>query len=590
MTAYQSSREDVAYSAGDMSRFEDSPCFLVSLDNWDISLILSSLRYAHWRKRWLDLGDKSWDEIQARVDGLERCLMSGCNVDALIEILQGALYYEGKGIAQIISEGGAAGANSVTLSEVVSNFDNDDILQYPLIYGILTVLNDILPSSFVEKYKISDPPQFMLNLLDGGVDAIISVVDAAFTGIQATAESGEAASDVANVAVGALDTVFSGMTAGALSLSAILDLIALYRSGNDPASDDNPALRASVRVLNEVFIDQGAVNVNCAPDVNISCGSSCGSVPDGGSDITSVLDSDDVAQDDPETDPPPDGFDTWEDFFNYKCSAANWLIDQYIGTLNNWATFEGVTGAISAIAVLSLLLVTVPAIGVYVCVAAIAAIAAADFSLFANFFSIATHLESVKEDIVCDLYASTSTEEASTIITSYVNDYIDTQEWLESTTNNFKAACAFLYNEATKVLFELDDRASGYEGDIDCSVCQEGVCTTPVISFGELNSGDWLVSGNASGTIYQSGEFTYYGIQAGFQPHPGCCPYVNISNLSGWTSHINLPNAFTLWNCAYAATVYTDNDTPWPDNTYTTGYWEIWSSTPFTVDFEVVYE
>jgi hypothetical protein len=81
-----SSREDVEYdNAALEEKFQDTDCWLVALDDWEISILLSSLRYAHWSRRWRSLGSLTWDEIQAKIENLEHCLMAGCNVGELLD-------------------------------------------------------------------------------------------------------------------------------------------------------------------------------------------------------------------------------------------------------------------------------------------------------------------------------------------------------------------------------------------------------------------------------------------------------------------------------------------------------------------------
>jgi len=474
MTKFQSSKEDVAYSITGMARFEGSPCFLVALTNWDISLIVSSLRYAHWRRRWLDIGTLTWDEVEAKVDNLERCLMSGCNIDTLIEVLQNALYYDDKGLAQILSEGQSSGQEgSVTLAEVLSNFEGDDILQYPAVYGLLQVLSDILPAEFVENYRIVDPPQFILGVVSELVGAIIAIVDTAFNGVSATANTGEVVSDAADTAISGLDTIFSGMTAGALSLSAILDLIGLFKSGQTPPADDNPALHTQVRVLNDVFVTQGAVNVSCAPDVNVTCGGGCVGNPvfDGNQDINNFVDAPPVEEPDPEGDPPV-GFDTWEEYYTYKCQAANLLYDQYVGTLTNWAGLAGLSGALTVVVVMGVILVTVPPLGISLILAALVAIAGVDIGLFATFLDIVSSLNDSKETIVCDIFSSTDTTTANSVLTIETDAIIDGLEISETLKENFKSACSYLLsNYSAAMLFFKTGDAIGYEGTIDCSEC-----------------------------------------------------------------------------------------------------------------------
>jgi hypothetical protein len=91
MSIIQSSRaEDLEFDGEVLETlFEDSDCWLVALDDWDISVILSSLRYAHWRKRWREdkdlKGSLTWDEIEEKLTQLEYCLMAGCNVSELLD-------------------------------------------------------------------------------------------------------------------------------------------------------------------------------------------------------------------------------------------------------------------------------------------------------------------------------------------------------------------------------------------------------------------------------------------------------------------------------------------------------------------------
>lgn len=69
-------------------------CFLVALDEWQISVLLAHLavfpQFSHiWslprRAEW-DAGlHQKWEDIQDFVEELERCLMSGCDVELLIK-------------------------------------------------------------------------------------------------------------------------------------------------------------------------------------------------------------------------------------------------------------------------------------------------------------------------------------------------------------------------------------------------------------------------------------------------------------------------------------------------------------------------
>jgi hypothetical protein len=80
-----STHEDLIFDGQALADFfEDGSCWLVVLDDWEIAVLLSALRYAHWRKRWRELGPYTWDELRYKITQLEHCLMAGCNVQDLV--------------------------------------------------------------------------------------------------------------------------------------------------------------------------------------------------------------------------------------------------------------------------------------------------------------------------------------------------------------------------------------------------------------------------------------------------------------------------------------------------------------------------
>jgi len=550
-----SSREDLELDAGSMSVFEDGDCWLVALDDWEIALTLSSLRYAHWRKRWRDLGDYTWAEIEARITELEHSFMSGCRLADLIKTqrmlvaaitgtsvdldsdlptgeidysdygLAAALRYDGEGIAQIVSEMQAGQADSrITLKQYFEAFESDDKVQYSPIYGMLGALSDILPDALQEHYLIEDPPLFTTNLIDSLIKNVNSIFQSGILAVTAGAQTGEAGADAIKTVANSLDTVFAGISAGALSFSAIADMIELFTSGQTPPADENPALRAQVRVLNDVFVTQGAVNVNCAPDVNVNCGGGCGGQPmtDTNTNITDFNDGPEVEQPDPEGDPPP-GFESWGAYYTYRCQAANWLYDQYVGTLRNWGSFEGVVGIITLALIIGVMLLAVPPLGLAVVCGAIAALAATDIALFALFVAIADGLDAQKEDLVCGLYNATTTSEAIAALTDASDTIIDGLETTEGLKAHFKNACSnLLANNNVKVLFEKAPTLDGYEGSVGCEVCG------PDCQWYQIWGEDFVDDGemfNANGYNYGQG----YAFAVSSQPQwatPCTCGFI----------------------------------------------------------------
>lgn len=75
---------DIQFDAQFMEEYFNSDCqWLVALTDWDLSILLSLLRYASWEARWINHAD--FQEILWQVQRLEHCLMSGCQVSDLIK-------------------------------------------------------------------------------------------------------------------------------------------------------------------------------------------------------------------------------------------------------------------------------------------------------------------------------------------------------------------------------------------------------------------------------------------------------------------------------------------------------------------------
>jgi len=136
-----STHEDLELDAQEMTIFEEGDCWLVALDDWEISLILSSLRYAHWPRRWRNLGSHTWDEIEEKVCRLEYCLMAGCDISELLGKfdtlntnlgnLSGKFTHDEKNIAQLVSELSTDGltVNTENLEEAIANLTEQFIFR-----------------------------------------------------------------------------------------------------------------------------------------------------------------------------------------------------------------------------------------------------------------------------------------------------------------------------------------------------------------------------------------------------------------------------------------------------------------------------
>ena len=131
----------------------------------------------------------------------------------------------------------------------------------------------------------------------------------------------------------------------------------------------------------------------------------------------------------PSTDPPPDGFDTWDEYFLYKCQAAH-FIHNYIGKYLRAAKgfdliFLGANLVVPVIAGLAgILPAALTPAGFVILVGSILAVAA--LSLTAWFFmDEAIDWWDANEDaIVCSLYNSGNSVEAVSAVSNAIEDAI----------------------------------------------------------------------------------------------------------------------------------------------------------------------
>ncbi len=507
--------EDVQYDAQWLDEHFDNECqWLVALTEWQLSVIVSSLRYAHWQSRWINC---DFQEVFYKVQELEHCLMSGCQVSDLIEAVNGIgnkLIYNDKSIAQIVYESGTSG---VTLQEYIDNFEEDDIVQHPFVYAVLTMLGDILPSNMAEQYLLSDPAEFTLAITRHAAELIMDILGVAIDGLQAGAETGGAVAVAAGAAVSALDTIFRGVTAGALSLQAIIDLIGLFSSGEDP--DNDPDLRALLRVYNSIFVEQQAMSITQNNQQIVTCGGSCG-MGSGGvcfvadeSGAGSSIDDTNYTLPDPGEEPPAD-FETWggeDGYYNYKCKAANALTLGFaerlyqLGDFGN-GDYTGSTHAVTArfiettlrgldVAFASLAaelqrgaLLPVfsedPDCSLCIMYRSFVAQKIADYFYpeavpdpFQIFYDIRLNWLNDRDDRVCDLYNAGSTSAAKTAILNALDDYLDGYEYNQTVKSWSRGIIAdMLLNTWLNLLFQENEHISQYTDStaINCETsCQE---------------------------------------------------------------------------------------------------------------------
>lgn len=273
-----------------------------------------------------------------------------------------------------------------------------------------------------------------------------------------------------------------------------------------------------------IGLQMGDLSVSLVAQQQTACCSPYGSVPP-----VPVGD-----QGDPDTDPVPDGFASWDDYFVYKCEAANKIVDDWIDTVGNLATLGGVLGAIGAVALglflqtslLSGMLVGLMAVGfsagaaAAVVVGALVALVAGGLGLFAYFADLAGDMATAKADVICDLYDAESVGDATAILLAFTSDEAlgltydpaDDDVLFQATVNAM--AGALLSTSVMNSLFELDTDVQGYSGSIDCGVdCSLGIpWVWASISGVQSGSGSLVKDGTERTLTAETGYDQYYRI------------------------------------------------------------------------------
>ena len=244
-----------------------------------------------------------------------------------------------------------------------------------------------------------------------------------------------------------------------------------------------------------------------------SSGSGCGCVGDGGTDVTEVNDipSQPIP---PSTDWEELGYSSQEDYETKKCNRAQWIIENYIGTLNNWAGLSGTVGGLTLAVITALCLLTVPPVGLMVILGALGVLVGIDIGLLATLSMIAGGIQEQEDDLRCELYNAETTGEAIDAIKAVTDSVIDGLD-LGVLAITFTTICDNLVsNETVATLF--DPAAPGVSAD--CSDCGGGVVnyevilsgtetsTNPsnpiLINFGEYPSGPVLGCGSNAKAFY----------------------------------------------------------------------------------------
>lgn len=173
---------------------------------------------------------------------------------------------------------------------------------------------------------------------------------------------------------------------------------------------------------------------------------------------------------DPETDPPPDGYDSWEQFFAQKCAIANDILDRMIRDTGQYAliNFGAITVETLTVALTTLLTLTISSAGII-------AIATLLISVITEIIitTALSILNDNKEDLVCELFNGTSASDSINRFNTLFGSLVDTG--VSDPIENFAIKQLIGYmlepSEANK-LYNRDTTRVFPESTCDCAECE----------------------------------------------------------------------------------------------------------------------
>lgn len=123
--------------------------------------------------------------------------------------------------------------------------------------------------------------------------------------------------------------------------------------------------------------------------------------------------------------PPPDGFETWEEYFDYKCNMAHYIITQMSGDLATTILLAAGYAGVTALAGALLTAIFTP-VG-WAVLLGLAALAIQWFILGAEASALTSFLEENEDELACALYngndAASSISGYASLIDTLVPDY-----------------------------------------------------------------------------------------------------------------------------------------------------------------------
>ena len=267
---------------------------------------------------------------------------------------------------------------------------------------------------------------------------------------------------------------------------------------------------------------------------------------------------------------PPEGWETWEDYFQHKCSVAHFIVDSLLTSMRQLAFIELVGLTVGSVAIGAALAgcISLGPAGIPILVAAL--IVAGVLEGLA--LLVEDYLEDNRTELVCALYNSETTQEAIDILMEYIDEGIGAIAVSLPVGAAIRVIALLLAGTDTINQLFTNTLAIAYP-DADCSGCEEEEPT-------------WTIR-YGSGTINYDTSFTMSSsFVSGFYlvALSGELRECTMTNLSGYTNYVG--NDFRagtgVWGEEPSGDVW-DSDTPF-SGTLCCRQWSLASASPFTVD------
>jgi hypothetical protein len=170
---------------------------------------------------------------------------------------------------------------------------------------------------------------------------------------------------------------------------------------------------------------------------------------------------------DPGNDPPPEGFESWEEFFANLCARANDFLVRLENSVDDWRNlvFADVTGAILAVAAALLLSVTVPFIDVFAAILILLGVEAQQVLGY-----ILSILNDNHAALLCAIYTGATPAESRANLLTVFNGFVD--EGGFSAINGFAVKNVFSSLVSPDEFNHLADKSLVQTyAEADCSSC-----------------------------------------------------------------------------------------------------------------------